>query len=116
MEEIALGAGAWTQLPEAMREVSLANAPAFIAEQRDPDAVVLDVNAIADLACPVLLTQGDASPLWLRLLADRLSTVLPDADTQTIAGAGHVPHLTHPAEYTELVAGFIDATLAVGVS
>ena len=43
MEEVALGPGAWAQLPLAMREAFVANAPAFLAEQRDPAALALDM-------------------------------------------------------------------------
>jgi pimeloyl-ACP methyl ester carboxylesterase len=39
---------------------------------------------------------------------EKLSLVLPNAMRKTFAGAGHVPHLTHPQEYAEAIVGFVE--------
>jgi pimeloyl-ACP methyl ester carboxylesterase len=118
MEHVALGAGSWEMLPEAMRATCMANAPAFAAEQRDADWSSLDLAAVERAPVPVLLTKGDASLPWFALALDCLAEGLPGARTATIAGAGHAPHVSHPAEYAKLVAGFAGAwghRAAVGV-
>lgn len=113
VDEIAIGPGAWERLPEDFRAGLVANASAFLAEQRDPDAYALDLGAARRSGCPVLLTKGDQSPLWLRLVLDRLAELLPSADEITIAGAGHVPHQTHPAEYARVIDAFFRQEVAV---
>jgi len=104
VEELALGPGAWEQLPEPIRELFVSNAEAFAAEQRDPDWSTLDIGAITENGHRVLLTKGTVGPRWLQLLQDRLAEALPDAEAAVIEGAGHSPHMTHPKEFAGLVA------------
>lgn len=105
--EVALGPGSWDLLPDGMRAAVIANAPAFAAEQRDPDCLAVDFAGLDRLGSRVLLSAGDASPLWLRAIAEELRERLPAAQAATIAGAGHVPHVTHPSELSELVKSFV---------
>jgi pimeloyl-ACP methyl ester carboxylesterase len=39
---------------------------------------------------------------------DKLAAVLPNATCKTFAGAGHMPHITHPQEYVQAIIEFID--------
>jgi pimeloyl-ACP methyl ester carboxylesterase len=55
----------------------------------------------------VLLTHGAQSPEWFSGVIAKLSEVIPDATPRLIAGAGHNPHATHPAEFAATVAGFV---------
>lgn len=105
--EMALGAGSWDHLPEPMRALFLNNAPAFAAEQSEPECTSVDIAGIDRLADRVLLSKGDAAPLWLQVVVDSLAELMPAVQTTTIAGAGHVPHVTHPVEHAELVKRFI---------
>lgn len=105
VEEIALGPGGWELLPERARAVCLANAGAFRAEMRDPDWASLDVGALGELPGRIVVTKGDAGPLFLSLLADRVASRVAGAELVPLPGAGHVPHLSHPEEYARLVAG-----------
>jgi pimeloyl-ACP methyl ester carboxylesterase len=107
--EIALGPGSWDMLPEPMRAIFLANGPAFAAEQRDPECLTVDTVGLDRLAGRVLLSKGDAAPEWLQIVIDSLSELLPAAQVATIAGAGHVPHVTHPIEHAALVKSFVSA-------
>jgi len=106
MEEVALGPGAWEMLPEATRATFVGNAPAFAAEQSDPDWAAVDVERVRMLGSRLQVSQGDASLLWFQAVADRLGELFPAAARATIAGAGHAPNLTHPDEYAELLAAF----------
>lgn len=105
--EIAVGPGSWDLIPAGMRAAIVGNAPAFAAQQRDPHSTVLDVRGLDRLGSRMLLSSGDASPQWLRTIVEELAEQLPSAQMATLAGAGHVPHLTHPVELVELIRGFV---------
>jgi pimeloyl-ACP methyl ester carboxylesterase len=107
IEEVALGPGAWDLIPPDDRAALVQNAPAFVAEQRDPTALDLDIAAVRHVDVPLLLTKGEGSPPLLRMLLDRLAGLLPAARTLEIPGAGHVPHETHPDAYVEVIADFL---------
>jgi pimeloyl-ACP methyl ester carboxylesterase len=113
IEEVALGPGAWELIPGDFRAVLMTNAPTFVAEQSDPDAMLLDVEAVRRCGRPVLLTTGDQAPRWLQLLVGRLGELIPEAGTATIAGAGHIPHETHPVEYADVLESFFRRPAAV---
>lgn len=113
IEEVAIGPGAWELSPEEFRAGLVANAGAFLAEQRDPEAFALDFGRVHLSGCPLLLTKGDQSPPWLQLLLDRLGELLPLAARTTIAGAGHVPHETDPVEYAEVLDAFLRSPAAI---
>ena len=104
--DIALGPGMWEMLPAENRERMITNASTFAEETRDQAGFVVDLDALAALERPVLLTQGDQSPPFYSAIVERLETVIPHARVRTIAGAGHMPHVTHPAEWLEVVRDF----------
>ena len=109
VEEVALGPGAWAQLPPALRATMVRTAPAFRAEiAADPRWGALE----AVPACPVLLSRGDASPTWFAPIVEALADLLPGAQRHTYEGAGHAPHLTHPADHLAAVEGFLLASAA----
>jgi len=60
VEDVALGPGAWRQLPEEDRLIR--HAPTFVEESADPSITELDLPSLADVTTPVLLTGGAASP------------------------------------------------------
>lgn len=60
----------------------------------------------AVIGARTLLLTGERTPLAARRVIERLAKALPDAQAITIAGAGHMGPLTHPA-VDEAVAGFI---------
>ncbi|WP_242342635.1 alpha/beta fold hydrolase [Anaeromyxobacter terrae] len=114
VDEIALGPGTWDRLAPAGRETFIRNAPTFLAEIEDPDALAIDLRALRAFRGPVLLTQGDRSPPLFGPILDRLATALPQATRHTIAGAGHVPHASHPRAYVERVEAFLAGSGAAG--
>jgi pimeloyl-ACP methyl ester carboxylesterase len=107
VETIAFGPGAWEALPQHVRETFIFNAPTWLDEMQDPEAMELDVGRLHDFAAPALLTMGDQSPPFFRSVVGRITEVLPGAETHTFAGAGHVPHLSHPEEYLRVVTTFL---------
>jgi pimeloyl-ACP methyl ester carboxylesterase len=107
VEEVALGPGAWEQLPEALRATMIDSAPAFVAEQGDPTWASVDLAALTHVECPVLLTQGDQSPPWFLEIVAKLAEEMEQAEVLTYWGAGHAPHITHPNDYLRATTAFL---------
>jgi pimeloyl-ACP methyl ester carboxylesterase len=103
VDEIAFGPGAWPGLPEPLRRTFVFNAPTWLDETRDPDALDLDLAALARFDRPALVTEGEASPPFFRTVVRKVAAALPRATHATFPGAGHVPHLSHPADYVHRV-------------
>ncbi len=107
VETIAFGPGAWDeQLTPEMREVCIANAPTFLDEVRDPDALQMDLDALAGFDRPALLTSGTESAPFFGPVVDMVAESLPRSERVTIDGADHVPHISVPGRYVELVRTF----------
>jgi len=111
IEEIALGPGMWPALPIETRRALVANAPTFVDLLGDPDWSA--VPSLARTDAPILLTDGDSSPPWFGAITSELArTPYRHASHHTFRGAGHAPHLTHPAELVSVVLTFIETTFA----
>jgi pimeloyl-ACP methyl ester carboxylesterase len=111
--EHVLGPGTWQLLPEDNRRTFIANAATFVDMIADPTWAEVPRSGVV----PVLLTEGDASPSWLPAIVDALaSTTYPHAERHTFAGAGHVPHLTHPESFAATVQSFAAAARPLGVA
>lgn len=110
METIAFGPGAWQQLPEPLRQIFIANAPTFLDEANEPEWSSFDVQRLANFKKPALLTQGDQSEPYFPLVVEQIARGLPGAQRRTLTGAGHVPQVSHPEQYAEMIASFIANT------
>jgi pimeloyl-ACP methyl ester carboxylesterase len=107
VETIAFGPGAWDkQLTPEMREMFIANAPTFLDEARDPDALGMDLDALGDFDRPTLLTSGTESAPFFGPVVDIVAEALPRAERITIDGADHVPQISVPQRYVELGSTF----------
>src|SRR5205807_9435336 len=62
VENVALGPGAWAMVPPPMQDMFVRNAPTYLGELRDPDAVRIDVDDLRRIHAPVLLANGGQSP------------------------------------------------------
>jgi pimeloyl-ACP methyl ester carboxylesterase len=109
VEEVVLGPGSWGLLPEAVRSLMLSNAGTFPDEQRDLDGGAIRVSELSGIDLPVLLTQGDQSLAWFAPIVARLHDAIAPARVEILAGAGHAPHATHPADFAVSVATFAGA-------
>jgi pimeloyl-ACP methyl ester carboxylesterase len=112
VDQVALGPGSWAALPDAMRAMMTANAPTFLDELNDPECASVDQSLLATYDRPALLTSGDQSPPVFEPVLHRLAQLLPQARQTTYVGAGHIPHVTHPAAYVAEVAAFIESAEA----
>jgi pimeloyl-ACP methyl ester carboxylesterase len=63
--------------------------------------------AYADLHVPVLILCGEQAPTPTRVIAQRLSALIPAARLAVLTGAGHMGPLTHPLEVNALIARHI---------
>lgn len=112
VETIAFGPGSWTELPDEVRQTFVTNAPTWLDEMHDPDALSLDLEGLRSFSAPALLTVGDQSAPFFAPTLDRIAAAMPRAERWTYAGAGHVPYLTHPSEYVRVVEDFIGRAAA----
>ncbi|MER5936299.1 alpha/beta hydrolase [Streptomyces sp. NPDC001928] len=107
VEEVAFGPGEWERMPDRARETFRVNAPTFADEQGDPQWADLDLARLSGYRGPALLTLGSESPTWFAAIVGRLSGVLPHSSTHIFEGAGHLPHVTHPADYARQVRALV---------
>ena len=108
VEEVALGPGSGP-LPQPMRAMMIAYAPTYLDELHDTEWKVVDETRLACYDGPALLTSGEQSPPMFRPIEHRLGRLLPQAKGTTYAGAGHIPHVTHPKEYVAELVRFIES-------
>ena len=114
-DTIAFGPEAWdVQLTQEMRDVFITNAPTFLDECRDPDALQMDLDALASLDQPALLTSRSETAPFFGPIVDIVASRIPGAERATIQGADHVPHISMPDRYVELVTTFANTERAIG--
>ncbi|MFH9350887.1 alpha/beta fold hydrolase [Kitasatospora sp. NPDC017646] len=103
VDSLAFGPGAWEQLPAPVRHTYVRNAPTFLDELRDPDALDLDLTGLTRFTEPALLTQSeDSAPVFGEVL-DQIDLALPKAERHLFTGGGHAPHLSQPEEWVRVI-------------
>ena len=107
IDTVVLGPGAWEQFPPEAQNMFIENAPTFLDEAHDPEAFSFDLTWINEFPLPVLLTTGEQSPPVFAPVVKSFIEILPNGETVSIAGAGHIPHETHPDAYGEAITTFI---------
>ena len=107
MTKVALAPGEWEQLPQDFRQACIENAPTFLDETKDAEALEFDIEWITAFSGPALLTMGHASPSHYGPVLEKLAEALPHAERLTFPHAGHLPHVTHHAAYVEATTAFI---------
>ena len=85
------------------RAVLSAYAAAQIADDEAIDALGVGVDRVATLHTPTTLVEGELSPSHLRARLADLAAALPNARIVTLAGQGHVAHLTAPDTLADAV-------------
>jgi pimeloyl-ACP methyl ester carboxylesterase len=107
VETIAFGPGAWDgQLTAGMRETFIANAPTWLDELREPNPFHMDLEALTAFDKPALMTNGSASAPFFGPVVDLVAKPLQRAKRVTIEGADHLPHISVPERYVEIVTTF----------
>lgn len=106
VETVAFGQGAWDGLPQPIRDTFIRNAPTFLDETKDPEGLTLELSSLRAFEGPALVTTGTESPAFFKPISAAVADALPSRTVQTLDGAGHVPHLSHPSLYAEAVGQF----------
>ncbi|HKB53458.1 MAG TPA: alpha/beta hydrolase [Ramlibacter sp.] len=112
VETIAYGLGAWETIPQETRDAFVFNAPTWLDEMQEPEALSMQLDLLSNFSAPTLLTLGGASPPFCPLVVKRVAAAIPYARQHVYPDAGHVPHLSHPQEYVQVVSGFIATAIA----
>ena len=107
VDEVAIGPGAWAELPAEVQDAFTEHGPTFLGQLHDPDNLRVDFTGLPGIATPVLLTQGDSSPPMFAPIMELLAELMPCAERRRFVDAGHVPHMTHPAAYVAVVTEFL---------
>ncbi|MDE1181624.1 alpha/beta hydrolase [Paraburkholderia sp.] len=98
--------GFWEKSTTGFRRMATDNAHTLARQFRDALPAYVPEEA-AEIRCPVLLIDGEKSPLMFRRTAEALVTWLPDARRNTVAGASHGMNLAHPSAFNRFVDEFI---------
>jgi pimeloyl-ACP methyl ester carboxylesterase len=107
VNEAIIGPGGWERFPEDLRSILEANAQTAPDDLRDAlDPTSVDVDALSRSDVPLLLSTGTDSPELEATATRELARRVPEAQLETIEGAGHIPHRTHPDEYAAMVSTF----------
>ena len=107
IDTVAFGPGMWDKLPPARQDILVNNAPTFLDELQDPNIAVVDLGALGRFERPTLLSHGTQSPGFFTAVVGKIAGAMPAAETMVFAGAGHTPHVSHPAEFVETIASFV---------
>jgi pimeloyl-ACP methyl ester carboxylesterase len=91
--------GAWEPLPDATKQEFVQNAAAFLAEADTVSDRDFDLGTMARLGNRLVITRGDRSSPYLRIISDELCKLLPSAQRHVFSGAGHVPHRVCPNDF-----------------
>jgi len=84
IETIAIGPGAWAEVPPENRRTLIENAPTFLDESRDPDQFTFELQRAGAFSKPVLLTTGGQSPPMFPPVIARIAEALPDTETHRL--------------------------------
>ena len=107
VETVGFGPGTWAQLPPAMQETFVVNAPTFLDELQEPAALTMDLTRLTGFDRPTLATKGTASPPLFEHVLEKVTNALPRHVLHTFTGAGHIPHVTHPDDYVRVLSDFL---------
>jgi pimeloyl-ACP methyl ester carboxylesterase len=107
VDTVAFGPGTWDKLPPARQDTLVNNAPTFLDELQDPNIAVVDLGALGRFERPTLLSHGTQSPGFFTAVVGKIAGAMPAAETMVFTGAGHTPHVSHPAEFVETIASFV---------
>jgi esterase len=99
------GAGAWSRLPEAQRQLRRENAWTIVGQLGDVETVTC--ADIGQLKMPVLLLEGQNSPQQFKSIRGAVEKCLPAARLVTIAKANHQMHQTNTPDFNAALAKFI---------
>lgn len=111
-DQVAQTPGGWDGLDQRRRDLLLSNAPTYLDQCRDPDALGIETEDLAAFGGPALFTYGNRRLPLFRRIVEMVVAVMPGARSELIPGAAHDPQVTHPGLYAQLIGGFVRAMVA----
>lgn len=108
-DQVAETPGGWDGLDEMSRDLLLSNAPTYLDQYRDSDALGIETEGLAAFEGPALLTYGNRRPPLFKRIVEMVVAAMPGARSEAIPGTAHDPQVTHPGRYAQLVEGFARA-------
>jgi pimeloyl-ACP methyl ester carboxylesterase len=105
-EQLAGSSGGWARLSPSDRRIRVVNAPTYLDQSLDPDALGIELDSLGAFEQPALLTYGDLRPPLFRRIAQMVVAALPSAQEIEIPGTAHNPQVTHPDAYARVLTEF----------
>jgi lipase len=103
------GGAPWDKMPERIRARLVALGRQLRREAFETSYDETPATAYAALGDRTLLLAGAEAPLPARRIVTRLAEAMPGAQTETIAGAGHMAVVMQPNLFAEPVRQWLDA-------
>lgn len=98
------GGAPWASVPADMQDYFADRMDLIIAAE---PALAEDSGGVferlPDVSCPVVLVDGGQSPEIMAAIMDGLSFQIPQAQRITLADAGHMAPLSHPAQIADAI-------------
>ena len=96
--------------PQRIREIIMANTVQLKGSILYPKTGSPDISCddLRKIKTPVLLLQGDRSPLFFSKIIDELDRCLSNKERVTLPNASHGLEYENPVEFNKIVLGFID--------
>ena len=96
--------------PQRIREIIMANTVQLKGGLLYPKTGFPDISCddLKKIKTPVLLLQGDRSPLFFIKIIDELDRCLSNKEKATLPNTSHGLEYENPAEFNKIVLGFID--------
>jgi pimeloyl-ACP methyl ester carboxylesterase len=105
-EQLAGSNGGWEHLSPADRRVRVFNAPTYLDQFLDPEALGIELDSLRVFEGPALVTYGNLRPPLFRRIAEMVVAALPNAHQVEIPGTAHNPQETHPDAYARALTEF----------
>jgi pimeloyl-ACP methyl ester carboxylesterase len=105
-ERFVTGPGGFGRLPPETQQAFRDGAPEWPDELRALERADLDAPMLGEVDLPALVTHGEVSPPYLVRIAEAVADALPNVTRQALPGAGHFPHVSHPALFGGVVLTF----------
>jgi pimeloyl-ACP methyl ester carboxylesterase len=102
-----MGAGTWAAMPESRRAALATAVRAMKPEWHSAFNEPTPLQAFRALDVPTLLLTGTASTAAARGVARLLAGVLPNVQTEELAGLAHMAPVTHPHQINPLIERFL---------
>jgi len=103
------GAGAFAALRPSLQDALVRWAPKAPLDFRALIDEPTPASAYASLELPTLIMRGEHAPLPTRVIAERLSELLPASRIVMVEGAGHMGPMTHAPEVSALIVRHVES-------